>query len=88
MPKPKGMWWTNYYHLQTRAQAVERRSDDDFLVMARWLLKGSVMQTLARSGSTKPGPFHGLRRYPTHEAGSQHYEVIANIEHASLQTNK
>jgi len=35
IPKPKGMWWRTYYHLQKRAQVAERRSDTGFLLMAR-----------------------------------------------------
>jgi hypothetical protein len=31
-----------------------------------------VMLTLAQSGSTKTGPFHGLRRYPTHAVNPPH----------------
>ena len=39
VPKPKGMWWRTYYHLQRRAQVAERQSDAVFLLMARRFLK-------------------------------------------------
>ena len=42
------------------------------------------MQTLARSGSTKTEPFHGLRQRPVHEEGPQHYGAKAENEHTSL----
>ena len=42
------------------------------------------MQTLARSGSTKTGPFHDSHRYPVHEEGPPHYEEKAGNEHTSL----
>ena len=37
--KPKGMWWRTYQRLQKRAYEAERRSDDEFIVMARRLVK-------------------------------------------------
>ena len=37
--KPKGMWWRTYQRLQERAYEAERRSDDEFIVMARRLVK-------------------------------------------------
>ena len=37
--KPKGMWWRTYQRLQERACEAERRSDDEFIVMARRLVK-------------------------------------------------
>ena len=37
--KPKGMWWRNFYRLQSCAQAAERRADDGFIMAARRLLK-------------------------------------------------
>ena len=39
MTKPKGMWWRTYHHLQERAYEAEQRSDDQFIVMARRLVK-------------------------------------------------
>ena len=42
------------------------------------------MQTLARSGSTKTGPFHGLHLHPVHEEGPPHYGAKAEIERTSL----
>jgi len=42
------------------------------------------MQTLARSGSTKTGSFHGSRRYPAHAVNPPHYEEKAEIERTSL----
>ena len=53
----------------------------------RALLSDSALelsQTLARSGSTKTGPFHGLRQRPVHEEGPLHYEKKAEIEHTAL----
>jgi len=35
------------------------------------------MQTLARSGSTKTGSFHGLRQRLVHQEGPLHYEEKA-----------
>ena len=37
--KPKGMWWRTYYRLQKRAYEAEQRSDDQFIVKARRLVK-------------------------------------------------
>ena len=37
--KPKGMWWRTYHHLQERAYEAEQRSDDQFIVKARRLVK-------------------------------------------------
>ena len=37
--KPKGMWWRTYQRLQERAYEAERRSDDEFIVMAQRLVK-------------------------------------------------
>jgi len=42
------------------------------------------MQTLARSGSTRTGSFHGLHLHPVHEEGPPHYGAKAEIEHTSL----
>jgi hypothetical protein len=46
--------------------------------------EGGVTQTLAQSGSTKTGPFHGLHLHPVHEEGPPHYGAKAEIEHTSL----
>ena len=37
--KPKGMWWRTYQRLQERVYEAEQRSDDEFIVMARRLVK-------------------------------------------------
>ena len=37
--KPKGMWWRTYQRLQERACKAEQRSDLEFIVMARRLVK-------------------------------------------------
>ena len=37
--KPKGMWWRTYQRLQERAYEAEQRSDGEFIVMARRLVK-------------------------------------------------
>jgi hypothetical protein len=37
--KPKGMWWRTYKRLQERAYEAEQRSDDQFIVKARRLVK-------------------------------------------------
>ena len=37
--KPKGMWWRTYYRLKERAYEAEQHSDDEFIVMARRLVK-------------------------------------------------
>ena len=42
------------------------------------------MQTLARSGSTKTGPFHGLNLHPAHEEGPPQYEEKAGNERTLL----
>ena len=39
------------------------------------------MQTPARSGSTKTGPFHGLRHRLAHAVNLQYYDAKAEIEH-------
>jgi len=39
MPKPKGMWWRTYHHLQQAAQAAEDRVADDFIIAAGRLVK-------------------------------------------------
>ena len=44
----------------------------------------SLMQTLARSGSTKTGPFHGLRQHPVHAVNPLDYGAKAEIERTSL----
>ena len=43
-----------------------------------------LRQTLARSGSTKTGPFHGLHLHPVHEEGPPHYGAKAETERTSL----
>jgi hypothetical protein len=42
------------------------------------------MQTLARSGSTKTEPFHGLHLHPAHEEGPPHYRAKEVNERTSL----
>jgi hypothetical protein len=42
------------------------------------------MQTLARRGSTKTGPFHGLHLHPVHAVNPPHYEEKAEIERTAL----
>ena len=37
--KPKGMWWRTYQRLQERACEAEQRSDREFIMMARRLVK-------------------------------------------------
>jgi len=37
--KPKGMWWRTYYRLQERPYEAEQRSDDQFILVARRLVK-------------------------------------------------
>ena len=37
--KPKGMWWRTYHHLQEHAYKAEHRSDDEFIMVARRLVK-------------------------------------------------
>ena len=46
--------------------------------------ENGLAQTLARSGSTKTGSFHGLHLHPVHEEGPPHYEEKAEIERTSL----
>lgn len=48
----------------------------------------SLTQPLAQSGFTKTGPFHGLRRYPTHKEGPQHYKKKVGTRHQSLLLNE
>ena len=55
--------------------------------LVRALLSDSALelsQTLARSGSTKTGPFHGLYLHPVHEEGPPHYGAKAENEHTAL----
>ena len=42
------------------------------------------MQTLAQSGSTKTGPFHGLHLHPVHAVNPPHYGAKAEIERTAL----
>jgi hypothetical protein len=42
------------------------------------------MQTLARSGSTRTGPFHGSHRYPAHAINPPHDEAKEGNEHTAL----
>ncbi len=44
----------------------------------------SQLKSMARSGSTKTGPFHGLHLHPVHEEGPPHYGAKAEIERTSL----
>jgi hypothetical protein len=46
--------------------------------------EGGLQQTLARSGSTKTGPFHDLRQRLVRAAGPPHYGAKAKIERTSL----
>jgi hypothetical protein len=43
-----------------------------------------LTQTSARSGSTKTGPFHGLRQRLVHAVNPPHYEEKAGNEHTAL----
>ena len=42
------------------------------------------MQTLARSGSTKTEPFHGLHLHPAHAVNPPHYEPKEGNKHTAL----
>jgi len=46
------------------------------------------MQTLARSGSTRTGPFHDLHQCPAHEESLLHYEAKVGTKHTALQQAK
>ena len=39
IPKPKGMWWRTFYHLQRAAERAENRAADDFITAAWRLVK-------------------------------------------------
>ena len=39
MPKPKGMWWRRFYHLQRAAENAKIQAEDDFIIAARCYLK-------------------------------------------------
>ena len=63
---------------------VYRGVDSDEFLQGCVFFSQSLMQTLARSGSTKTGPFHGLHLRPVHEEGPPHYGVKAGNERTSL----
>ena len=47
--------------------------------------EGRVAQTLARSGSTKTGPFHDLRQRPAHAVNPPHYKKKVGNKDTALQ---
>ena len=63
---------------------VYRGVDSDEFLQGCVFFSQSLMQTLARSGSTKTGPFHGLHLNPVHEEDPPHYGAKAGNERTSL----
>ena len=76
-----------YRHQNKKAFIVDRISPYRHTLCACDNTSELLRQTLARSGSTKTGPFHGSRRYPAHEEGPPHYGAKAEIEHTGLPSN-
>ena len=73
-----------YQYQNKKAFLVARISSNRH---TRWALDNTselLRQTLAQSGSTKTGPFHGLHLHPVHEEGPPHYGAKAEIKRTSL----
>ena len=63
-----------YRHQNKKAFIVARISSNRHTLYASDNRSELLRQTLARNGSTKTGPFHGLRQHPVHDEGPPHYE--------------
>ena len=73
-----------YQYQNKKAFLVARISSNRHTLCALDNTSELLRQTLARSGSTKTGPFHGLHLHPVHEEGPPHYETKAEIESTAL----
>ena len=73
-----------HWHCNKKAFIVARISSNRHTLCALDNTFELLRQTLARSGSTKTGPFHGLHLHPVHEEGPPHYGAKAEIERTSL----
>ena len=73
-----------YRHQNKKAFIVARISSNRHTLCALDNTFELLRQTLARSGSTKTGPFHGLRQRLARAAGPPHYGAKAEIERTSL----
>ena len=73
-----------YRHQNKKAFIVARISSNRHTRFALDNTSELLRQTLARSGSTKTGSFHGLHLHPVHEEGPQHYGAKAGNERTAL----
>jgi hypothetical protein len=73
-----------YRYQNKKAFLVARISLHRHTVCALDILAELLTQTSARSGSTKTGPFHGLRQRLVHAVNPPHYEEKAGNEHTAL----
>ena len=73
-----------HWHCNKKAFIVARISSKRHTLCALDNTFELLRQTLARSGSTRTGSFHGLRRYPAHEEGPPHSAAKAEIKRTSL----
>ena len=73
-----------YRHQNKKAFLVDRISSHRHALCALDIMAELLTQTLARSGSTKTGPFHGLHLHPVHEEGPLHYGAKAGNAHTAL----
>ena len=74
----------SYRYQNKKAFPVERISSQRHTFFTINIIAALLTQTLARSGSTKTGPFHDLCRCPAHEEGPPNYEAKAGNEHTAL----
>ena len=73
-----------HWHCNKKAFIVARISSNRHTLCALDNTFELLRQTLARSGSTKTGPFHDLRQRLARAAGPPHYGAKAEIERTSL----
>ena len=73
-----------YRYQNKKAFLVDRISSNRHTRCALDNTSELLRQTLARSGSTRTGPFHDLRQHPVHEEGPPHYGAKAGNERTSL----
>ena len=77
-----------YRHQNKKAFIVDRISPYRHTLCACDNTFELLTQTLARSGSTKIGPFHGLHQRLVHAAGPPHYEAKAGNAHKTSLPNE
>ena len=73
-----------YRHQNKKAFIVARISSSRHTLCALDNTFELLRQTLARSGSTKTGPFHGLHLHPVHAVNPPHYGAKAENKHKAL----